>query len=49
MIYFIKYSENKFDILNKHKVFFTKKQVELYNISCIDNLIQMHYTDSIII
>ncbi len=27
MIYFTKYSENKFDVLNKHKVFFTKEQV----------------------
>lgn len=28
MIYFTKYSESKFDILNKYKVFFTKEQVE---------------------
>jgi len=28
MIYFTKYSENKFDILNKHKVYFTKEQIE---------------------
>lgn len=28
MIYFTKYSEQKFEILNKHKVFFTKEQVE---------------------
>lgn len=28
MIYFTKYAENKFDILNKHKVFFTREQVE---------------------
>ncbi len=28
MIYFTKYSEQKFDILNKYKIFFTKEQVE---------------------
>ena len=28
MLYFTKYSENKFDMLNKHKVFFTREQVE---------------------
>jgi len=28
MIYFTKYAETKFDILNKHKVFFTREQVE---------------------
>ncbi|MBI2459875.1 MAG: hypothetical protein HYV53_05035 [Parcubacteria group bacterium] len=28
MIYFTKYAENKFDILNKHKIFFTREQVE---------------------
>lgn len=28
MIYFTKYAENKFDILNKHKVYFTREQVE---------------------
>ena len=28
MLYFTKYAEQKFDILNKHKVFFTKEQVE---------------------
>lgn len=28
MIYFTKYSEQKFDILNKHKVFFRKEQIE---------------------
>lgn len=28
MIYFTKYAENKFDILNKHKVFFTREQIE---------------------
>jgi len=28
MIYFTKYSESKFDILNKYKVFFTKEEVE---------------------
>ncbi|MCK4554139.1 hypothetical protein KAU19_04205 [Candidatus Parcubacteria bacterium] len=28
MIYFTKYAENKFDILNKHKVYFTKEQIE---------------------
>ena len=28
MIYFTKYAEQKFDILNKHKVFLTREQVE---------------------
>ncbi|MFA6306658.1 MAG: hypothetical protein WCV70_01835 [Patescibacteria group bacterium] len=28
MLYFTKYAENKFDILNKHKVYFTREQVE---------------------
>ena len=28
MIYFTKYAEKKFDILNKHKVYFTREQVE---------------------
>ena len=28
MIYFTKYAEKKFEILNKHKVFFTREQVE---------------------
>ena len=28
MIYFTKYSENKFDILNKYKVYFTREQIE---------------------
>lgn len=28
MLYFTKYAETKFDILNKHKVFFTREQVE---------------------
>ncbi|MDO8668472.1 MAG: hypothetical protein Q7K35_05300 [bacterium] len=28
MLYFTKYAENKFEILNKHKVFFTREQVE---------------------
>lgn len=28
MIYFTKYAEEKFDILNKHKVFFTREQIE---------------------
>lgn len=28
MIYFTKYAENKFDILNKHKVYFTHEQIE---------------------
>lgn len=28
MFYFTKYAESKFDILNKHKVFFTREQVE---------------------
>lgn len=28
MLYFTKYAENKFDILNKHKIFFTREQVK---------------------
>ena len=28
MFYFTKYAEAKFDILNKHKVFFTREQIE---------------------
>jgi len=28
MIYFTKYAETKFDTLNRHKVFFTREQVE---------------------
>ncbi len=28
MLYFTKYAENKFEVLNKHKVFFTKEQIE---------------------
>ncbi len=28
MLYFTKYAESKFDILNKHKVFFTREQIE---------------------
>jgi hypothetical protein len=28
MIYFTKYAEQKFEILNKYKVFFTREQVE---------------------
>jgi len=28
MIYYTKYAENKFEILNKHKIFFTREQVE---------------------
>ena len=28
MIYFTKYSETKFDILNKHKIFFTREQIK---------------------
>ncbi|MCX6796660.1 MAG: hypothetical protein NTW06_04160 [Candidatus Falkowbacteria bacterium] len=28
MLYFTKYAEQKFDILNKYKVFITKEQVE---------------------
>ena len=28
MIYFTKYAENKFEILNKYKVFFTREMVE---------------------
>lgn len=28
MLYFTKYAEQKFDILNKHKVYLTREQVE---------------------
>ncbi len=28
MIHYTHYAEKKFDILNKHKVFFTKEQIE---------------------
>jgi hypothetical protein len=28
MLYFTKYAEQKFDILNKHKVFLTREQIE---------------------
>lgn len=28
MIYFTKYAEQKFEILNKHKVYFTKEQIK---------------------
>ena len=28
MIYFTKYAENKFEILNRHKVYFTREQIE---------------------
>lgn len=28
MLYFTKYAEQKFEILNKHKVFFTREQIE---------------------
>jgi hypothetical protein len=28
MIYFTKYAEKKFDILNKYKVYFTREQIE---------------------
>jgi len=28
MLYFTKYAEEKFDILNRHKVFFTREQIE---------------------
>ena len=28
MFYFTKYAESKFDILNKHKVYFTREQIE---------------------
>ena len=28
MLYYTKYANDKFDILNKHKVFFTKEQIE---------------------
>ena len=28
MIYFTKYAENKFELLNKYKVYFTREQIE---------------------
>ncbi len=28
MIYFTKYAEKKFEILNKHKIYFTREQIE---------------------
>ncbi len=28
MFYFTKYAENKFNILNKHKIYFTREQIE---------------------
>ena len=28
MFYFTKYAEAKFDVLNKHKIFFTREQVQ---------------------
>lgn len=28
MLYFTKYAEQKFDILNKHKIYFTREQIE---------------------
>ncbi len=28
MLYFTKYAENKFTTLNKHKVYFTREQIE---------------------
>jgi hypothetical protein len=28
MIHFTKYAEQKFDILNKHKIFFTREQIK---------------------
>ena len=28
MIYFSKYAEQKFEILNRHKVFYTREQIE---------------------
>lgn len=28
MLHFTKYAEKKFDILNKHKVYFTREQIE---------------------
>ncbi|MBA4319842.1 MAG: hypothetical protein C0412_15700 [Flavobacterium sp.] len=28
MLYFTKYAEQKFDILNKHNVYFTREQIE---------------------
>jgi len=37
MIYFTKYADNKFDILNKHKVYFTREQIEEI-INCPDKI-----------
>jgi hypothetical protein len=28
MLYFTKYAEKKFEILNRHKIFFTREQIE---------------------
>lgn len=28
MLYFTRYAENKFETLNKHKVYFTREQIE---------------------
>ncbi len=28
MLYFTSYAEQKFDILNKHKIYFTREQIE---------------------
>lgn len=28
MLYFSKHAENKFEILNKHKIYFTREQIE---------------------
>jgi len=28
MIHFTKYAENKFEVLNKHQVYFTREQIE---------------------
>jgi len=28
MLYFTKYAENKFEVLNKHKIYFTREQIE---------------------
>lgn len=37
MIYFTKYANNKFEILNKHKVYFRREEVE-ETVSAPDNL-----------
>lgn len=37
MFYFTKYANEKFDILNKHNVFFTREQIE-ETITCPDKI-----------